>query len=59
MKMKLQTQMLIANLAILAGLAFGYFRGSPMLATAFTGVFLLATVNFIFLILFLKAKKAQ
>ncbi|MGH9600690.1 MAG: hypothetical protein ACRD3Y_05995 [Bryobacteraceae bacterium] len=57
--MKLRYQMFIVNLAILAGFALEYFRGSPRIATAFAGVFLLATANFIFLILLLKAKKAQ
>ncbi|MGA3136146.1 MAG: hypothetical protein ABSC88_09155 [Terracidiphilus sp.] len=59
MKMKLQNQILIVNAAILGGLVFEYFRGSPIVAIMVSGVFLLLLANVIFFIRLQKAKKGQ
>jgi hypothetical protein len=56
--MKLQNQILIVNVAIVAELAFEYFRGSPILSIVVTGVSLLLLANVIFLVRVQKAKKS-
>jgi hypothetical protein len=58
-KMKLQNQILIVNVAILAELAFEYFRGSPIISIVVTGVSLLLLANVIFLVRVQKAKKSR
>jgi hypothetical protein len=49
-KIKLQNQILIVNVAILAGLAFEYFRGITVGILVLCGVFLLPLANIIFFI---------
>jgi hypothetical protein len=58
-KMELENQLLIVNLAIVGGLAFEYFRGSPAFAIVVAGVGLLLLANGIFWIRIERAKKSQ
>ena len=58
-KMKLQNQILIVNAAILGGLVFEYFRGSPIFAIVVSGVFLLLLANVIFFVRLQRAKNSQ
>jgi hypothetical protein len=46
--MKLRNQILIVNAAVLAGLGFVYFQGSPLTIIIGCGIFLLLLVNAIF-----------
>ncbi len=57
--MKLENQIVIVNVAILAGLGFEYFRGAPVVAIAISAVLLLLLVNVIFLVRVQRAKKQQ
>ncbi len=50
MKIKLRAQIVIVNAAIVAGLVFEYFRGSPLSSIVVTGVLLLVMVNLTFFI---------
>jgi len=59
MKMQLHNQILLVNVAILAGLAFKYFRGTPLRVLVLTGVLLLAMANVIFLVRLQKIKKLR
>jgi hypothetical protein len=57
--MKLQNQILIVNVAIVAELAFEYFRGSPTFSIIVTGASLLLLANVIFVVRVRKAKKSR
>ncbi len=59
MKMKLQNQILVVNISILAGLGFEYFRGAQVVAIAISAVLLLILVNVIFLVRMQSANKPQ
>jgi len=59
MKMKLRDQILLVNIAILAGLVFEYFRGSLIVPVVIAGVVLLAAANATFFIRLQRAKKPQ
>jgi hypothetical protein len=56
-KMKLENQAVLVNVCIVAGLAFEYFRGAPILAILIAGVLLLLVVNVIFFVRFRRAKR--
>ncbi len=55
-KLSLSNQILLVNVAVIAGLVFQYFRGAPMAILAMSAVILLALVNLIFLFRIRKAK---
>ncbi|MFP5208386.1 MAG: hypothetical protein ACLGRW_03755 [Acidobacteriota bacterium] len=57
--MKLSTQILIANAILLAGLAYKFFRGSPILHLVVGAIPLFAMVNLIFFVRGQRAKKVQ
>jgi hypothetical protein len=56
---KQRNQIVLANVCILAGIAFQYFRGFPLLHLAITGILILAVVNLIFFVRAQKMKKLQ
>lgn len=58
MGLKLQNRILIVNTAILAGLAFQYFRGTHIFAIAIIGFFVLMVANMTFLVRARRARKA-
>lgn len=58
-RMKLQNQILLVNAAILAGLAFECFRGSPIFAIAIAAIVSFGIANVIFFIRVQKAKKLR
>ena len=54
--MQFRNQVVIVNVGILAGVAFEYYQGAPMLAIAIAGVILLILGNAIF---YLRGKKRK
>jgi hypothetical protein len=48
--MKLKNQILLVNICFLAGLAFEYFQGTPVLVILIAGILCLLTANIIFFI---------
>ena len=50
MKLKLQKQILLVNLAILAGLILQFFRGLPPFVLLTSGILLLLLANVIFFV---------
>jgi hypothetical protein len=56
---KQRNQVVLANVCILAGIAFQYYRGFPLLHLAITGILILAAVNLIFFVRAQKTKKPQ
>jgi len=58
MKMKLRDQILLANAALLAGIAYKYFQGTPILHLVLGGIPLAAMVNLIFFVRMQRAKNA-
>jgi hypothetical protein len=57
-KMKIETRLLIVNLAIIAALGFEYFRKVPILAILIAGILVLLVANIIFFVRLRKTKKA-
>ena len=55
-KIKLKNQIVLVNVAILAGLIYQYFRGVPVLLLVIIGLLCFASVNLIFLVRAQKAK---
>jgi hypothetical protein len=58
-KMKLKNQIVLVNVAILAGFIFQHFRGLTTLAIVITGVPLLALANLIFLVRLRREKNVR